>query len=61
MVSAGAGLRLLDGELSTEAIRDAVATLLDRPSHRIAAKRVQAEIAAMPALPEVVTAIEALL
>jgi UDP:flavonoid glycosyltransferase YjiC (YdhE family) len=47
-VAAGVGRRLLPGEVSAEAVRAEVERLLADPALRTAARRVQAELAAMP-------------
>ena len=47
-VAAGVGRRLLPGEVTPEAARREVRALLDDPRLRDAARRVQAELAAMP-------------
>lgn len=49
LVAAGAGLRLLPAQVQASAVEQAVARLLDEPSHRAAAVRLSEEIAAMPA------------
>jgi UDP:flavonoid glycosyltransferase YjiC (YdhE family) len=54
---AGAGLVLHDGQVSADSVRGAAVQLLDRPRHRAAARAVAAEIAAMPAVEEVVAAL----
>ena len=57
VVAAGAGLTLQRDELTPPAVRAAVAALLDRPGHRMAARRVAGEIAAMPTPVEALAAI----
>jgi UDP:flavonoid glycosyltransferase YjiC (YdhE family) len=52
--AAGAGLKLLREDLTPQAVRAAVAALLGEPGHRLAARRIAGEIAAMP------TAVQAL-
>ena len=47
-VAAGVGRRLLPAEVTAEAVRREVATLLSDSRLRLAARRVQAELAAMP-------------
>lgn len=47
-VAAGVGLRLLPGEVTPEAVREAVRRLLHEPRIRDRANRVQDELAAMP-------------
>lgn len=47
-VAAGVGRRLLPGEVTPEAVREGVAALLYDPSLRAAARKAQAELAAMP-------------
>ena len=61
VVAAGAELQLLRGELTPQAIRAAVAALLDEPGYRPAARRIAGEIAAMPAPAEALAAITRLL
>jgi UDP:flavonoid glycosyltransferase YjiC (YdhE family) len=46
--ASGTGLSLLPGNVSVEAVRDAVSRLLTNPSFRSATERVSKEIAAMP-------------
>ncbi len=46
--AAGVGRQLLPGEVSPEAVRREVRALLDDPAPRAQARRVQAELAAMP-------------
>jgi UDP:flavonoid glycosyltransferase YjiC (YdhE family) len=54
VTAAGAGLRLLPGELSAEAIADHVRKLLSRQgNHRDAARLIAGEIARMPSPDEV--------
>lgn len=48
LTQAGAGRTLLPHEVSADAVGDAVRTLLDDASHAAAARRIAAEIAAMP-------------
>jgi UDP:flavonoid glycosyltransferase YjiC (YdhE family) len=50
---AGAGIALAPDALSAEAVRDAVVALLEETAYRDAARRVSAEIAAMPSPTEV--------
>ena len=52
-VASGTGLSLLPGNVSLEAVRDAVTRLLNDPAFRSATERVSHEIAAMPSAPEV--------
>ena len=61
VVNAGAGQRLLRDELSAEAVRECVATLLSDTRYRQAASRIQAEIRAMPSVRDAIVALEALL
>jgi MGT family glycosyltransferase len=61
VMTAGAGRMLHAGELSAEALREAVRALLDEPSYRRAARAVAAEIAAMPEPETAVDALKALL
>ena len=61
IVAAGAGLRLLRDEVSVEAVRDGVMTLLDEPTYRQAASTIQQQIGAMPSAGEAMVALEALL
>lgn len=53
-VEAGAGLALLPDEVSPDAVREAVLTLLEEPSYAAAARAVADEIAAMPSPDELV-------
>jgi MGT family glycosyltransferase len=57
VVAAGAGLKLLRDELTPHAVRAAVAVLVDEPGHRLAARRIADEIAAMPTPAEALAAI----
>lgn len=61
VVASGAGRRLLRDEVSVPAVRDAVRAVRDEPAHRAAARRVQADIAAMPPAADAVRRLEALL
>ena len=56
----GVGLRLPPGTVDAGAVRDAVATLLDRPAFRDRARELAAEIAAMPAPGDVAPRLQAL-
>ena len=47
-VAAGAGRSLLPGQISPEAVRAEIRTLLEDPSYRRAAGRIREEISAMP-------------
>jgi UDP-N-acetylglucosamine transferase subunit ALG13 len=59
LVSLGAGLALLPGSVTVDAVRNAVVELLDDPSYRESAESVAAEIASMPHPDEVAPAIVA--
>ncbi len=61
VVAAGAGRRLLRDELSTDAVRDCVTALLNDPSYRRSASRIEQELNAMPSPADAVGALEALL
>jgi len=61
VVTAGAGLQLLREELSVEAVRECVASLLGEPSYRQAASNIEAEIRAMPSAADAVGGFELLL
>jgi UDP:flavonoid glycosyltransferase YjiC (YdhE family) len=50
---AGIGSSLRPGAVSPEHVRAAVRRVLDEPSHRVAARRAAAEIAAMPSADDV--------
>lgn len=60
VVSAGAGLSLLPGEGTADAVRDAVVLLLNDVSFRDQADRVSASIASMPSPDDVAAMLEAL-
>jgi UDP:flavonoid glycosyltransferase YjiC (YdhE family) len=60
VVAAGAGRRLGRDETTIAAIRDSVRGLLEDPAYRRSARRVQAEIRAMPAAEQTIAKIEAL-
>ncbi|HYR61142.1 MAG TPA: glycosyltransferase [Actinomycetota bacterium] len=60
IASAGAGLAILPGEFTPEAVTDAVERLLSDHSFRDAAARVRASIAAMPPVEEVAAFLETL-
>ena len=60
IVAAGAGLQLLKDDLSVDAVRDSVRTVLDDASYRRSAERIQTEIHDMPDARDAVTRIEAL-
>jgi UDP:flavonoid glycosyltransferase YjiC (YdhE family) len=51
--AAGAGIAFPLGESTPEAVGDAVATVLDQPGYRQAARRIATEIAAMSSPGEV--------
>jgi UDP:flavonoid glycosyltransferase YjiC (YdhE family) len=53
LCAAGAALRLLPGEVTTDAVADHTLTLLARHDHRDAARAIAGEIAGMPAPDEV--------
>ena len=59
IVGAGAGLQLLKDDLTVDAVRDSVRTVLDRTSFRRSAERIQTEIHEMPHAGDAVTRIEA--
>jgi UDP:flavonoid glycosyltransferase YjiC (YdhE family) len=59
-VGAGVGRRLLPGEVSAESIRRDVTALLEEPTYRESARRVAAEIEAMPGPEEGVRLLELL-
>ena len=61
VAAAGAGVSLMPSEADPDAIRDAVAQLLDDASFRDAAGRVSASIASMPSPDHVATVLETLL
>ena len=56
--SLGAGLALHGGLVALPRLRKALSTLLDDPSYRIAARRVAAEISALPPVDEAVALLE---
>jgi UDP:flavonoid glycosyltransferase YjiC (YdhE family) len=56
-VTAGVGLKLLCEDVTPQAIRAAVAALRDEPGHRLAARGIAGEIAAMPPAAEALAAI----
>jgi MGT family glycosyltransferase len=58
LVSSGAGLCLLMGEVNASTVRSAVLELLNGVDHRAAARRVQQEIGAMPGPKQTVALIE---
>jgi UDP:flavonoid glycosyltransferase YjiC (YdhE family) len=60
VVTAGAGLQLRKDDLSVDAVRDSVHALLDNPSYRRSAERIQTEIHEMPDAPDAIRRIEAL-
>ncbi len=60
VASAGAGLALMPGEATTDAVRNAVLRLLDDASFRTESGRVSASIDAMPSPEDVAAALEAL-
>lgn len=57
VAAAGAGRTLLRDELTSAAVREAIAALLDEPSYGLAAQRIGDEIAAMPTAAEALGAI----
>jgi UDP:flavonoid glycosyltransferase YjiC (YdhE family) len=60
VVGAGAGISLMPGEVTAEAIRDAVSALIEDESYRAAAERVKTSIASMPSPDEVAVVLESL-
>ena len=60
VASAGAGIALMTGEATTDAVRNAVLRLLDDPSFRTASAHIGASIDAMPSPDDVAAALEAL-
>jgi UDP:flavonoid glycosyltransferase YjiC (YdhE family) len=56
----GAAIRLLPDEVDAGSVREAVRALLEDPGYRAQARRLAAEIAAMPAPADVVPTLEAL-
>lgn len=60
VVDAGAGLRLLPGDLTSEAVRAALRRLLDEPSFSRSATQLSDEIAGMPTADAAVTRLERL-
>jgi UDP:flavonoid glycosyltransferase YjiC (YdhE family) len=60
VVAAGAGRQILKDELSVEAVRDSLRSVLDDASYRRAAQRVRAEIRAMPDAHDALRRVEAL-
>lgn len=60
IVAAGAGVRILKPDISPRAIADALRELLENPSYRAAARRIQAEIQSMPLADDAVRRIEKL-
>lgn len=60
VVTTGAGRQLLNDELSLEAVRDSLRTVLDDTSYTRAAQRVRAEIRAMPDAHDALRRVEAL-
>lgn len=61
VVAAGAGRRLVDGEITPQAVAREVALLLDDKRVRAAARRIAAEIAGMPPASVVLATLRALL
>ncbi len=61
VAATGAGRRLLRDEVTVDAIRDGITTMLGEPTYRHAATNVQDEIRAMPSASEAINRIEALL
>ena len=59
-VSAGAGLRLVPGDVSPGAVRASLRRLLDEPGFAVGARRISDEIADMPPAPASVAALELL-
>ncbi|MFL6204723.1 MAG: glycosyltransferase [Acidimicrobiales bacterium] len=60
VVTAGAGLQILDRELSVDVVRRATRAILDDVRYRNAAARIQAEIRAMPDVQDALSSVEAL-
>lgn len=60
ITSAGAGLCLLPGEATTDAVRDAASRLLDESSFRQAASQIGRSIAQMPSVDDVAGVLERL-
>ena len=60
ITSAGAGLCLLPGEATADAVRDAASRLLDENSFRQAASQIGRSIAHMPSVEEVTGVLERL-
>ena len=58
VASAGAGISLMPGEATPEAVRDGVARLLDDAAYRDAAGRVASSIASMPSPDDVAAVLE---
>jgi UDP:flavonoid glycosyltransferase YjiC (YdhE family) len=58
--AAGTAIALMPGQLTPDAINDAVATILAGSSYRVAAERLRDEIAAMPPPASVVGVVESL-
>jgi UDP:flavonoid glycosyltransferase YjiC (YdhE family) len=60
VVGAGAGISLMPGAVTADAIRDAVSSLIADDSYRAAAERVKTSIASMPSPDEVAGVLESL-
>jgi len=60
VASAGAGIALMPGDATTDAVCNAIQRLLDDPSFRTESARVSASIDAMPSPEDVAAALEAL-
>lgn len=60
VVAAGAGRQLLNDELSVDAVRDGLRSILDDASYQRAAQRIQAEVRAMPDVRDALRRVEAL-
>ena len=61
VVAAGAGLQLVGGEVSSAALRGAVAALMTDPSYRAAAEAIGVEIRSMPPAASALGGLESLL
>lgn len=59
--AAGAGRPLLRDEVTLDTIRNGITAILNEPSYRLAATKIQHEIRAMPSAPETITRIEELM
>jgi UDP:flavonoid glycosyltransferase YjiC (YdhE family) len=58
VLTAGAGLLLAPADVNPQSVRACLRSLLDEPAHRMGARRLQREIAAMPGIEEAVHLIE---